>query len=83
MIENLIEHYESGFAYMAMTDYPIPASFLSPMPAWPVNVSCEAFKDIAPPSGEIKKDPANGLSDDEKKYLGALNDAADVYFNDK
>lgn len=26
-----------------MADYPAPASFLGPMPAWPVNYSCNAF----------------------------------------
>jgi hypothetical protein len=33
---------------MAMTDYPTAASFLQPMPAWPVNVSCEAFASVDP-----------------------------------
>lgn len=83
MVDDLISHYENGFAYMAMTDYPMPNSFLSPMPAWPVNASCEAFKDIAPPSEDISNPstPSNGLTDDEKKYLKAINDAANIYFN--
>lgn len=78
-----MDHYENGFAMMAMVDYPTAASFLNPMPAWPVNASCEAFKDIPAPSkgDEVKRDPVNGLSDDEKKYLFALNDAANIYFN--
>lgn len=33
----------NGYTYMVMTDYPYEASFLKPMPAWPVNKSCEAF----------------------------------------
>ena len=31
---------------MAMTNYPYPASFLEPMPAWPVNESVKPFVDI-------------------------------------
>lgn len=68
---------------MAMTDYPTANSFLNPMPAWPVNASCEVYKDIAPPSAEEEtiKTPSNGLSDDEKKYIKALNNATNIYFN--
>lgn len=33
----------SAFFYMAMTDYPKAASFLEPMPANPINVSCSYF----------------------------------------
>lgn len=28
-----------------MTDYPSPASFLEPMPAWPINVACKRITD--------------------------------------
>lgn len=47
-IQNLYEHLMNGFSYMAMTDYPYPSAFLEPMPAWPVNVSCQAYANIEP-----------------------------------
>lgn len=53
-----------------MTDYPYASDFLTSMPAWPVNVSCEAgfanwTKDIT----------------DQKILLNNLIAVADVYFN--
>jgi len=38
----------NGYAYMAMTNYPYPSSFLEPMPGYPVNVSAAFFDDILP-----------------------------------
>jgi len=45
-IDSLYNHISAGFMYEAMTDYPTEANFLRPMPAWPVNVSCEFFKNV-------------------------------------
>ena len=42
----LYMHLSNGYQYMAMTDYPYPANFLEPMPAWPVEVSTQPFADI-------------------------------------
>lgn len=42
-LNNLAALLTNGFFYMAMLDYPQEASFLEPMPANPVNVSCQAF----------------------------------------
>ncbi len=48
------------------------------MPAWPVNASCQAFKDVEPqPAGKV----VGAMSDRQKQVLTALNLASDVYFN--
>ncbi|CAG9467723.1 unnamed protein product [Pedinophyceae sp. YPF-701] len=35
------------YVTLAMVNYPYPASFLGPMPAWPVSRACEAFSGTA------------------------------------
>ena len=45
-ISNLYYHYMNAYLFMAMTDYPYPANFLEPMPAWPVNEAVKSFVDI-------------------------------------
>jgi len=69
-ITALYQLISNGFAYMAMTDYPMEASFLEPMPAYPINVSCKAFENTT----------ASTANDTLVKNLKA---AADVYFNYK
>lgn len=46
-IDNLYAHLSAGYMYMAMTDYPYPASFLEPMPGYPVNESVKPFESIS------------------------------------
>lgn len=66
-----------------MTNYPDAANFLNPMPAWPVNVSCEAFakwvkpteEEMAPIAGQTK------LTDRQIEVFTSLRDAVNVYFN--
>lgn len=55
---------------MAMTDYPYAANFLTEMPAWPVNKSCEVGF-------------ANWTKDvnDTKTVIGAMLKAVNVYFD--
>lgn len=45
-VDYLYQHLSNGYAYMAMTDYPYPANFLEPMPAWPVAESTIPFADV-------------------------------------
>lgn len=81
-VTNLYEHFMNGLTYMAMTDYPFASSFLTPMPANPVNVSCEAFKDIEPLNTTTQMEPVkDGLNDRQKLVLTALKEATGVYFN--
>lgn len=82
-LQNMYEHFMNGYLYMAMTDYPYASAFLNPMPAWPVNVSCEAFRDIAPQTWEKETYPrgVGALSPREVLILTALNTSSNVYFN--
>ena len=43
---NLYSHYSAAYQFMAMTDYPYPAAFLEPMPAWPINEAVKPYVDI-------------------------------------
>lgn len=61
---------------MAMTDYPNEASFLQPMPAWPVSNSCQAFKDVEPLDVPQPKNATR-----RALILNALKAASDTYFN--
>lgn len=73
---------QNGFLYMAMTDYPYPASFLEPMPAFPINVSCKAFEGVLPENNtSLYEAKVGNLSDRETQVLTALKAASDVYFN--
>ncbi|PQQ20138.1 lysosomal Pro-X carboxypeptidase [Prunus yedoensis var. nudiflora] len=56
---------QTAYTYTAMTDYPTPSNFLSPLPAFPVKKMCEAIDD-----------PTTG-NDTFAKLYGAAN----VYYN--
>lgn len=66
---------------MAMTDYPTASNFLNPMPAWPVNVSCEFFKNVTNQAREIVDPTATELTPRQIAVFTALRDASNVYFN--
>ncbi len=79
-IDDLYLHLVNGFAYMAMTNYPYSSSFLNPMPAWPVNVSCGYFKDFQEPP-QSNSTQVGGLDPKEKSTFDAMLKAVNVYFN--
>ncbi|XVF07596.1 hypothetical protein REPUB_Repub06bG0153000 [Reevesia pubescens] len=56
---------ETAFVYTAMTDYPTPANFLNPLPAYPVKQMCKAIDD------------PTTRNDTFEKLYGAAN----VYYN--
>lgn len=75
----------NGFSYMAMTNYPYPSSFLTPMPAWPVNVACEYFTGFQYTDNEVtatdeERVVGGGLTPDEQKTFSAMLKAVNVYF---
>jgi lysosomal Pro-X carboxypeptidase len=54
------------FFNLAMVDYPYPANFLAPLPAWPINKTCEAL--------------ATKITEDQE-LLTALALSLQVYYN--
>ena len=61
-VEYLYEHLSNGYLYMAMTDYPYPANFLEPMPAWPVAEAVKPFVDIPVQSEPAKQNKLPAIS---------------------
>jgi hypothetical protein len=80
-IDNLYLHLMNGYSYMAMTNYPYPTSFLTPMPAWPVNASCKYFENITSEYEETDASPVGGISNKELEAFTAMLKAVNVYFN--
>ncbi|GAB4833334.1 hypothetical protein Ancab_031578 [Ancistrocladus abbreviatus] len=64
-VDSLTSWLYSAYAYTAMTDYPTPANFLNPMPAYPVKEMCKAIDN-----------PTWG-NDTFAKLYGAVN----IYYN--
>ena len=54
----------NSFTYLAMVDYPYPANFLAPLPAYPVTVSCQLIIDA--------KNRAVGLAHGAGEEWGSL-----------
>lgn len=65
-LEGLLDWVESTWFNLAMADYPIPASFLEPLPAWPINKTCQVL--------------SKGFNSDEE-LLQAVSAALGVFYN--
>lgn len=82
-VTHMYGHYSNGYAYMSMTDYPYPAAFLEPMPAWPVAESVKPWVNI-PTVSELTEpiqEVNSGLSARETQLYEALAESTNVYFN--
>jgi len=45
---DLLGYCNGALGTMAMVNYPYETSFILPMPAWPVNASCDAVTLVNP-----------------------------------
>ena len=58
----------NAYDYMAMVNYPYPTSFLTPLPGYPVNFSCQAFADVH-------------TDDDDETFFQALYKSAKIFYD--
>jgi len=77
-IWNLYYHLSAAYEFMAELDYPEPADFLEPMPAWPVKEAVKPFTDI---SEQAEPAGTDELTTREAQLLSAIAESTNVYFN--
>lgn len=63
---DLYNWISTAYSYMAMADYPYPATFLGPMPSYPVSVAASFFSETRSSDLEI---------------LDSVRQAVNVYYN--
>ena len=84
-VNHLYSHYSNGYQYMAMTDYPYPAAFLEPMPAWPVAEAVKPFANIDTAADYKKKmsKPAPKVVKEEEEKSWYDNIQGKIWHDDK
>ncbi|AQK57472.1 Putative serine peptidase S28 family protein [Zea mays] len=82
-VQDIPSLLESAVVYAAMTDYPTPSGFLTPLPAYPVRAMCRAIDASRAESAEASSGAANdGNSNSTAQLtLSQVRDAMDVYYN--
>ena len=72
-LNRLISFLNGAWSYMAMTNYPYPTSFLSPMPAWPVTASCQFYQSL--------DDRLQSDEEIDEKLFHASRQSVGIYYN--
>ena len=84
-VDKVIALLDNAWIYMAMTNYPYPTDFLSPMPGWPVDESCKPFnftmKEKDSTLMHLLKGDESVFTEDEQKLLNAAFESITVYYN--
>jgi lysosomal Pro-X carboxypeptidase len=67
-VNTIIAWMETAFSYLSMTDYPSSANFLQPLPAWPVNATCQPLL-------------SDACDESNESLVRCAFEAANVYYN--
>ncbi|KAJ1622969.1 peptidase S28, partial [Pavlovales sp. CCMP2436] len=60
-VQHLLAWARNAFVVLGMCDYPYPASFLAPLPAWPIEAACRLMK-----QDPAEHDALGGLPDSQR-----------------
>ena len=72
----LKDYLSDVYGNVAMANYPYPAGFLAPLPAWPVSVMCEKMVNQS-----VDETTTLPLTQDDIKLIKAIYEGINVYSN--